>query len=154
MALEYSTIGTKLYYAIEATAGSKPSSGWTEIQNVVSLAEDNGEPETIEVTNLVDTRHRVIPGLLGEADSYQVTANFTQAFQTTWETLCSSAATAKASGKSTWFECVLPGHSKTWQFAGTPQTLGFPGANVAEAQQIVAYISKEQIDGWSTAISH
>ena len=151
MALEYSTIGTRLYYCVETTAGSKPTSGFTEIQNITALAEDNGEPETIEVTNLVDNRHRVIPGLLGEADSYQVTANFTQAFQTAWETLVSSAASAKASNKATWFEAVLPGHSKSWSFAGTPQALGFPGANVAENQSIVAYISKEQIDGWSTA---
>ena len=151
MALEYSTIGTRLKYAIETTAGTKPTSGFTEIENIVSLAEDNGEPETIEVTNLVDTRHRVIPGLQGEADNYQVTANFTQAFQTAWETLVTAAETAKASGKATWFEAILPGHTKTWSFAGTPLSLGFPGANVAEAQQIVAYISKEQIDGWSTA---
>lgn len=151
MALEFSTIGTRLKYAIESTAGTKPTTGFTEIENIVSLAEDNGEPETIEVTNLVDVRHRVIPGLLGEADSYQVTANFTEAFQTAWETLVSAAETAKASGKSTWFEIILPGHTKTWSFAGTPQALGFPGAEVAEAQQITCYISKEQVDGWSTA---
>lgn len=150
MALEYSTIGTRLYYAVETTAGTHPTSGYTEIENITALAEDNGEPEQIEVTNLVDTRHRSIAGLAGSTDMYQVTANFTQAFQTAWEALVTAAETAKAAGKATWFEIKLPGHTKTWQFAGTPQSLGFPGANVAENQSIVAYITKEDIVGWGT----
>jgi len=150
MALEYSTIGTRLFFAYESVSGSQPTSGYTEIENITSLAEDNGEPEQIEVTNLVDTRHRSIAGLAGDTDLYQVTANFTQAFQTAWEGLCTSAATLKASNKATWFEIQLPGHSKTWQFAGMPQSLGFPGANVAENQSIVTYITKENIVGWAT----
>lgn len=152
MALEYSTIGTRLYYATESTAGTKPSS-FTELENITAIGEDNGEPEQIEVTNLVDTRHRSIAGLAGDTSLFNVTANFTQAFQTAWETLVTAAETAKAAGKATWFEIRLPGHTKSWQFAGTPQPLGFGGANVAENQSIQVYITKEQVDGWTTANS-
>ena len=151
MALEYSTIGTVMKYKTEATAGTKPTSAFTEIQNLKAIGEDNGEPEQIEVTNLVDTRHRSIAGLAGDTSLFQVTANFTQAFQDAWASLVSAAETAKAASKATWFEIKLPGHSKVWSFAGMPQPLGFGVAEVAANQEITAYITKEQIDGWSTA---
>lgn len=151
MALEFSTIGTKVKYCVETTAGTFPTSGFTEIANIVSISEDNGEPEQIEVTNLVDTRHRSIPGLLGSNDVVSLTANFTAAFKTAWETLCTAYATGAASGKATWFEFILPGHTDSWYFAGIPSELGFPGAEVAQAQQITAYITKNDNKGWAAA---
>lgn len=151
MALEYSTIGTKVLYAPEATAGTRPSTGYVEIENVVSIGEDNGTPEQIEVTNLKDTRHRMIAGLLGDTDLASLTVNFTDAFKTAWETLITASATAHAAGKQIWFEYRLPGHTDSWYFAGTPQPLGFGGANVAEAQQLDVYITKEDYEGWATS---
>lgn len=151
MALEYSTIGTKVLYAVETTAGTRPTTGYTEIENIVAIGEDNGEPEQIEVTNLKDTRHRSIAGLLGDTDLASLTVNFTDAFKSAWETLITACATGKASGKQTWFEYKLPGHTESWFFAGTPQPLGFGGANVAEAQQLDVYITKEDYAGWATS---
>lgn len=151
MALELSTIGTKLFYKVETTAGTFPTSSYTEIANIISISEDNGEPEQIEVTNLVDTRHRSIPGLLGSNDVVSITANFTEAFKTAWATLVSAYKAGAASSKATWFEMRLPGHTDSWYFAGIPSELGFPGAEVAQAQQITAYITKNDNKGWATS---
>jgi len=38
MALELSTIGTKLFYKVEATAGTFPTSSYIEIANIVSIS--------------------------------------------------------------------------------------------------------------------
>ena len=58
MALELSTIGIKLQYCAEATAGTKPTTGYTEIANITSIGEIAGSPDQLEVTNLVDTWKR------------------------------------------------------------------------------------------------
>ena len=56
--LELSTIGIRLKYAAEATAGTKPTANYTEISNVISVGEIAGSPDQLEVTNLVDTWKR------------------------------------------------------------------------------------------------
>lgn len=56
--LELSTIGIQLKYAPEATAGTKPTTGYTEILNITSIGEIAGSPDQLEVTNLSDTWKR------------------------------------------------------------------------------------------------
>jgi hypothetical protein len=56
--LELSTIGIRLKYAAESTAGTKPTTGYTEIANITSIGEIAGSPDQLEVTNLVDTWKR------------------------------------------------------------------------------------------------
>lgn len=56
--LELNTIGIKLKYATEATAGTKPTTGFTEIQNITSIGEISSDPDTLDVTNLSDTYKR------------------------------------------------------------------------------------------------
>ena len=56
--LELSTIGIKFLYCAETTAGTKPSTGYTEIANITSIGEIAGSPDQLEVTNLVDTWKR------------------------------------------------------------------------------------------------
>ena len=58
MALELSTIGIKLLYCAETTAGTKPTTGYTEVSNIISVGEIAGSPDQLEVTNLVDTWKR------------------------------------------------------------------------------------------------
>ena len=55
MANELSTNGIKIYYASETTAGTKPTSGWTEIPDVVSIPAIGSTPDTIEITPLAET---------------------------------------------------------------------------------------------------
>lgn len=56
--LELSTIGIRLKYAPEATAGTKPTTGFTEIANITSIGEISATPDQLDVTNLVDTWRR------------------------------------------------------------------------------------------------
>lgn len=56
--LELSTIGITIGYCAESTAGTKPSTGYTNIANITSIGEIAGSPDQLEVTNLVDTWKR------------------------------------------------------------------------------------------------
>lgn len=155
MALEFSTAGMKLKYAVEATAGTRPTSGYTEISGVVSLAELNTAPSAIDVTPLVELyKHRYIPGLSDDGGTFEVRANGTKTFATAWATLCTAAATAYAAGKSTWFEIVFPsasGYTDSYFFSGLPSELGFFGAEVDNAYQGNAYITTNEIEGFAAA---
>lgn len=152
MALELSTIGSKVKYKV-GTGATFPStlSGFTEIPDIVSISEDNAEAENIDVTNLVDTRRRAIPGLLGSTDAMTLTANFTVAFKTAWETLLTAAETARAAGNTVWFEFTLPGHSDSWYIGGMPQAIGYAGAEVGQAQQLEVRITKNDPHGYASA---
>ena len=57
MALELNTIGITLGWAVETTAGTRPTS-FTNIANITSIGEISADPDTLEVTNLSDTWKR------------------------------------------------------------------------------------------------
>jgi len=146
--LELSTIGIRLKYAAESTAGTKPSTGYTEIANITSIGEIAGSPDQLEVTNLVDTWKRYIAGVKDAGGDIQIGANLTAAFRTAWETLVTAYATAFAAGKSMWFEVVVP-NLGSFYFSGEPVELGLPGIEVNQVLQVNAHIIPNSIGGWA-----
>ena len=154
MANELSTAGVSVQYCIETTAGTKPTSGFTVIPNIKSIPDLNPEPSSLEVTDLSDTEwKRYIPGLKDPGGALAFTANNTDAFQTAWAALVTAAETAKASNKATWFEIVVPGLTKSFQFAGIPSDLGLSAIEVDSVLEVDAYVAPNQIDGWDTKSS-
>lgn len=152
MALELSTAGVSVAYAVESTAGTKPTTGYTAIPNIKSTPDLNPEPSSLEVTDLSDTEwKRYIPGLKDPGGAIAFTANNTNDFQTAWGDLISAAETASEAGKATWFEIAIPGLSKSFFFAGIPSPLGLNAMEVDAVAEIDAYIAPNQIKGWETA---
>ena len=58
MALEFNTIGVKLKYKTESSAGTRPTSGYTEIPDIKGTPSIDINPNKIEVTNLSDDYRR------------------------------------------------------------------------------------------------
>lgn len=151
MALELNTAGVTVGYAIESTAGTRPTASYTKIPNIKSIPNLNPEPSSIEVTDLADTEwKRYIPGLKDPGGSLAFMANNTNAFQDAWNTLVEEAETGKASNKAMWFEINVPGLAKAFYFAGMPAPLGLSGIEVDSVLEIEGYISPNQIAGWQT----
>lgn len=150
MALEFNTIGVKLQYAVEASAGTRPTSGYTNIPDVKGLPAIDLTPSTLEVTNLVDKYRRFITGVLDAGESVDVTANLTASLKTTWASLVSAANTAWESGKSTWFEISIPNFD-SFYFAGIPTELGVNELGVDAVAEASLHIIPNQIAGWATA---
>lgn len=150
MALEFSSAGVQLKYAVETTAGSKPSS-FTTIPSIKSVPDFNAEPSLLDVTDLSDTVwKRSIPGLKDVGGALAFTANMTASFKTAWNSLVSAAAAAKASNLSTWFEVSIPNFDSFF-FTGTPAELGLKGMDVDSVVEADGYITPNQILGWDTA---
>ena len=148
--LELSTIGIKLQYCAETTAGTKPTTGYTEVSNIISVGEIAGSPDQLEVTNLQDTWKRYIAGVRDAGGDIQIGANLTSAFRTAWETLVTAYATAFAAGKAVWFEVVVP-NLGSFYFSGEPVELGLPGIEVNQVLQVNAHIIPNSIGGWATS---
>ena len=150
MALEISTAGVSLKYAVESTAGTKPSA-FTAIPNIKETPDFNPEPSTLEVTDLSDlVWKRYIAGLKDPGGALSFTANLTSAFKTAWAGVVSAYETGIASNKQTWFEIVVPTVG-SFYFAGIPAELGINGMSVDAVAETSVYITPNQIHGWDTS---
>lgn len=148
MALEISTAGISVSYAVETTAGTKPST-FTNIPNIKSTPDFNPEPGTLEVTDLSDlVWKRYIPGLKDPGGALSFNANLTSAFKTAWETLVSAAETAKEASKSTWFKINVPTIGDFY-LTGMPSELGINAYEVDAVAEITVYVTPNTIEGWA-----
>ena len=150
MALEFNTIGVKLGYAVEASAGTRPTTGYTNIPDVKSLPAIDLTPSKLEVTNLVDRYKRFIAGVMDAGDDIAVTANLTASLKTIWASLVSAASAAWASQKSTWFEISIPNFD-SFYFAGIPTEMGVNELGVDAVAEASLHIIPNQIAGWAAA---
>ena len=152
MSLEFNTIGVKVNYCVETTAGTRPTSGYTNIPDIKSIPDINLTPSNIDVTNLVDKYKRYISGVKDAGSDIALTANLTADLKTKWAALVSAAATAWAGGKSTWFEVAIPGFDSFF-FAGIPSELGMNSIGVDAVIEAALHIIPNDIAGWASASS-
>ena len=152
MALEFNTIGVKLGYCVETTAGSRPTSGYANIPDIKSVPDITNTPNTIDVTNLVDTKRRYIDGVADVGSDFSFDANLTASLKTAWASCVSAANSAWASGKATWFEISIPNFD-SFYFAGKPVDLGVKGMSVDAVIEASLHIVPNEIAGWAAASS-
>ena len=155
MALEFDTAGFTLKYCLETTAGTRPTSGYTEINDIVSLSAIGLQQNTADVTPINETvAHRYIETLPDTGGSYTITANFTSSFISNWDSLRSSAQTGWAGGKALWFEIVFPadsGMTDSFYFSGMPGEVGVPEISVGNAFQGEVTVVIREVVGYDTA---
>ena len=150
MALELNTIHVSVAYCVETTAGTRPTTGYTNIPNITSISEVTGQPDQLECTDLSDEWKRFVDGVKDTGGNLTLGVNLTAAFKTAWETLVTAYETAKASGKATWFEIKVP-NLASFYIAGNPQDLGLPSIEVNNVLAGNAYITINQIGGWASS---
>ena len=150
MALEMSTIGVRLKYCIESSAGTRPTSSYTELPDIKEIPALDESPSQLEVSNLVDTHRRFIPGIIDSGNSFDITANLTAALKNAWNTMKEAADTAWESGKSTWYEISIPGFD-SFYFAGRPTPMGVSQLGVDAVIESSLHIIPNQIVGWAAA---
>ena len=144
MAINLSTAGIHLYYAVEATAGTRPTtkSDYTDLVGVKSIPSMNPAPETLETTDLNQTEYKTyIDGLKDLGGALEFTFNLTQDLVTMWGELMEAFEAAKAINKATWFLIDIPGLEEGLYFPGNPTSMGIPEAAVSSVLEITNYIT-------------
>lgn len=152
--LDLSTAGMKVAYAIESTAGTKPST-FTNIPKPKSIPDFNPEASALDTTSLNATEWKTyIKGLKDAGGALQITFNMSQDFITLWNTtIVAAAETAKAAGKALWFEFYHPSLTNGFFFTAEASELGFPSADVDAVFEGSVSITPTGNIGWATAIS-
>ena len=90
MAINLSTAGIHLFYAVESTAGTRPTakSAYTDLVGVKSTPDFNPAPDTLETTTLNETEWKTyIDGLKDPGGALEFNFNMTQELLTTWDSL-------------------------------------------------------------------
>jgi len=140
--INLSTAGVSLQYAVEATAGTRPTTGYTKLTGLKSTPSLNPAPETLESTTLDELEFKTyVKGLRDLGGSLEFTFNLTQNLVTEWDSLVTAYETAKATGKATWFTVVIPGLTKSFYFTGEPSAMGVPETSVNSILEITNYIT-------------
>lgn len=155
MAIELSTAGILVKWAVETTAGTKPSTGFVELVGVKSISEYNPEPNMLDKTPLKETKaHSYIPGLWDAGGAQQLTVNDYDDFRTSYGGLYTAYETAAAAGKALWIEYEIPNMSgdNGFFFTAIPSPLGFGGAEVDAVLENVVYLTPTNAPEWDEAI--
>ena len=149
MGIAISTAGVTFGYAIEATKGSRPTSGYTLIPDVKEIPEMNPEPETLESTVLSETEFKTyIEGLKDLGGALSFLANYTTELETVWAALVTAYKEAADEGKSVWFEVKHPKLEKSVFFTGQPSAMGLPAMAVNNILETNLYITPTNAPAW------
>lgn len=142
MSQRVSTAGMILAYAVEATKGTRPTTGYLEVPEVKSMPSFNPPPNNIDSTTLKETEYMTyVKGLKDLGGSLEYTANLTDDLMDFWTTLLEAKETADAAGKAIWFSVVHPDLKYATFYTGDPAPIGFNEATVGAMAETTLYIT-------------
>ena len=150
MALEITTVGAKVAYCWETTAGTMPTTGYTELPDVNEAPEFDLSVETIDASNITDKITRYVEGRQDPNGDASFTLNHTNAVITAWNGLVTTAATSYAQGKRLWWAYIFPDASDAYFWCGKPLALGSSGISQNSLSTIPAHCVVNAIGGWAT----
>ena len=148
-----STLGMRLLYAVETTAGEKPTS-FTELTRINNIGGIAIDVETIDASAISDKTTRTVAGRGDTGGDFAVTVNVTDDTITEWTNLINAYKTAKASGLQTWFEVYHPDITKGAFFivAEPPQEIPMPEVGQNELLTVDFTLIINQYVGMDTAV--
>lgn len=142
MSERVSTAGMSLQYAVESTAGTRPTTGYLTVPEVKSMPSFNPAPNQIDSTTLLETEYMTyVQGLKDLGGALEYTANLTDDLLDFWTTLMGAKETAAAAGKAVWFAVVHPKLQYATYFQGDPSPIGFNEASVNAMAETTLYIT-------------
>ena len=149
--IQLSTAGVTLWYAPETSAGTRPTTGYTQITEIKSIPELKPEPDNLETTTLEETEWRTyIPGLKDIGGALSFTANLTEVSMGEWEDVVEAYDTAAGEGLAVWFCIIVPGLTKALFFTGQPSPMGMPAMEVSSVLEVNLYITPTGAPEWQT----
>lgn len=150
-AIDLSTAGMKVAYAIEATAGSKPTS-FTNLPGPKSIPDLNPDPSTYDTTSLNATEWKTyIEGLKDLGGALTISFGMSQALLDTWEKVCTDVENA-VSNERLWLEFYHPRLNESFFFTCIPSRLGFSSADVDSVWDTDIKVVPTGEIGWDEAI--
>lgn len=149
--MDLSTIGVKVGYAVEATAGTKPSA-FTQLKRCKAIDGIELSPDKIDVTALEDSIKQYTDGVQDTGGDWGLTFGMNDDVINALTTLKSSADTGKTAGKATWFVVYFPGLTKSFFVKAMPGNIPMPEVGQGNAAEIKLNTTINEYVGLDTAI--
>lgn len=142
MGIALSTIGIKVSYAVEATAGTRPTTGYTHIPDLKSIPSFNPSPNTADATTFDNTEYTSYVQLLKDlGGALEISANFTQELYNKWEAMVAAYETGIKTSKRTWLCFDIPGFDKAAYVPIQPAHMGIPEASANSLYETTLYVT-------------
>lgn len=146
------TLGVKFGYAVETTAGEKPTS-FTWLERCNSISGLDLSTEQIDASALEDYVTKYVAGRQDSGGDWTVTFNYTAEVATQLKAMIAAYNTGKASNLKTWYEVWIPNVTDAFFLvAQPPQVLSMPEISQNELLTIDVAFAVEDYKGESTAI--
>lgn len=148
MPIECTTVGMKFAYCVETTAGTRPTTGFTVLNGIVSVGAITITQNPLQVTLPAEKKYRYLKGkddISGEVDVVMYNED---SYLTGWETMRTAAKSARASGKSTWFAFLPDGNHKAFAFTASPGVLGSGGLSDNMIYEVNTSLTVEDVGGY------
>lgn len=146
-----STLGIKLFYGVETTAGTKPST-FTQLTRINSIGGLTIDVEQIDASALEDEVTKYVAGRGDTGGSLSVTVNLTDATETEWETLI-SAYEGLSGNKEMWFEVYSPKLTKAFFVkAQPPKAIPLPESDQNGLWTVEIVLTVSDYVGLDTAV--
>lgn len=147
-----STLGITFGYAMETTAGTKPSA-FKQLNRINSIGGINIENEQIDASALEDLVSRYIQGRGDTGGTFPVGVNCTNETLAEWEEVISDYNAAKGTGKRMWFQTIIPGFEKAeFVVAQPPTKIPSPEKNQNELLVVEMNLTIEEFIGMEAKI--
>lgn len=146
MSIAITTIGAKVSYAFEATAGTRPTTGFNKIPEIKEIPEMNPQPETLETTSMDNVEYKTyVSGLKDLGGVLDFTAGFTQDLYDLYQDepggIMAQWETAKASGKAMWLCIDIQGLTESCYLSVEPSNLGLPAGSTNAVMDITLHFT-------------
>ena len=152
MAIAVTSIGAKVLYAVEETAGKRPITGYTAIPGITEIPDMDSEPEYLETTTMDNLEYKTyVAGLKDLGGALQFVANLSQELLNMWNGvggMMEKYATAKDGGKAMWMCVYIPGLEQAVYFQFEPSPIGLMGTGVNEVIDVNLYVTPTSEPIW------
>lgn len=147
-----STLGVKVGYAVESTAGTKPTA-FTQLERVNSIGGITLDTEQIDASALEDEISRYVSGRQDTGGTWTLTFNMTNEVVTELETMITAYKGIRDSDKKMWFVVWSPFLEKSFfVVAQPPVNIPVPELSQNELQTVELSLTIEEYKGMDEAI--
>lgn len=148
MGIPILTVGARVKYAFEQTAGVRPQQGFKTLFDITEAPEVDKSVETIDVSPINAKVTQYAEGRQDPGGDKTFTMNHTEDALTEWATLCALAETYEEEGKRLWWEYRFPTKGNSYFWAGKPKPLGNSGITGNSASQLSGHVVFKEDAGW------
>jgi len=143
--------GSSLTYAVESSAGVRPTSGYVmvpEVTNIPALA--SSDYDRVDMTPVdEEVQHIEITGLRQAPGTLNFEANLSDTLLSFWNgTLVPAYKAAVATGKRMWFCVIIKGMDQGYFFTAEPKVLAPNGGGAADGWKCNLPITMTNTPDW------